>query len=313
MRFGRHLLIDTSRCAVRVPLDELFEFVDGNAPVSCVRDPSVWGVLNSMRCRPACVEGRVDGAGERAVPAAGTAASGRRQAPPRFAAVGTSDFERDHSEQLLVYEGSGGGTASFDLLPRLRLAPHVRRRVQDAIAALEPGYSALHVRNTDYRTDYRTLLRRVSRMRIEGPVLVCSDDPRMVAYARRVLRNSVLAFPPRAGSRNAKGALHLPDSYATQLEAQNAAVESIIDLMALANAQRLFCGTVMSGLVSGFSQLACHLCRNKGVADALLGLPRAQWREPDHDAAAVLDIAGSLRHRAWLLRRALGRVAARLR
>lgn len=313
MRFGRHLLIDTSRCALRVPLDELFELVDGNAPVSCVRDPSVWGVLNAMRCRPAYIEGRVGGAGGITFPGAGTLGFERSHAPPRFAAVGTGDFERDHSEQLLVYEGSGGGTASFDLLPQLRLAPDVRHRVQDAIATLEPGYSALHLRNTDYQTDYRTLLRRVSRMRIDGPMLVCSDDPRMVAYARRVLHNPVLAFSGRARSRDATGAVHYPNSYSTELEAQTAVVDSIVDLMALGNARRLFCGTVMSGLVSGFSQLACHLCRNKGVADSLLGLPRAQWREPDHDAAAVLDIAGSWRHRAWLLRRALGRVAARLR
>jgi hypothetical protein len=313
MRFGRHLLIDTSRCALRVPFDELFELVDGTAPVSCVRDPTVWRALNAMRCRPACIEGRLDSACAIAIRGAGNVMDAHTRMSLRFAEVGTSDFARDHSEQLLVHEGHGGGTASAELLPHLRLAPHVRRRVEDAISGLEPAYSALHVRNTDYRTDYRTLLRRVSRLRIEGPVLVCSDDPRVIDCARRTLRIRVLAFPQRASSRNAMGALHLPDSHATEMDARNAAVDSIIELMALGNATRLLCSATMNGPVSGFSFLACHLCRNKGVADSLLGVPREQWRGADHDAAAVLEIGGSWRHRAWLLRQALGRAAARLR
>ncbi len=312
MRFGRHLLIDTSRCALRAPLDDFFEFVDGSAPVSCVRDPSVWSALNAMRCRPACIEGRLDSA--RAVPirGAGNVMDERTRLSVRFAEVGTSDFERDHPEQLLVHEGHGGGTESAQLLPHLRLTPAVRRRAQDAISALPPGYSALHVRHTDYQTDYRTLLNRVGRMRIEGPVLVCSDDQRVIDCARRTLRNQVLAVAQRTSSRNATGALHLPDSCATEQDAHNAAVDSIVDLMALGTARRLFCSATMNGPVSGFSFLACHLCRNMGVTDALLGLPREQRQEPDHDAATVLDISGSWRHHAWLLRRALGRVAARV-
>jgi hypothetical protein len=312
MRFGRHLLIDTSRCAIRAPFDDLFELVDGSAPVSCVRDPSVWSALNAMRCRPACIEGRLDSARAIDIRGAGNVMDEMTRLSVRFAEVGTSDFERDHSEQLLVHEGHGGGTESALLLPHLRLTPAVRCRVKDAISTLPPRYSALHVRHTDYQTDYRTMLRRISRMRIEGPMLVCSDDPRVIDCARRTLRIQVLSFSGRAPSRDQTGALHHPYSYATETEARNAAVDSIVDLMALGNAQRLFCGATMNGPVSGFSFLACHLCRNKGVADALLSVPREQWREPDHDAATVLDIGGSWRHRAWLLRRALGRVAARL-
>jgi len=312
-RFGRHLLIDTRQCSLRAPFDEFFDFADPTAAVSCVRDPFVWNVLNAMRCRPACIEGRVDSARSISVPGVGNVVDERTRMPTRFAEVGTSDFERDHPEQLLVHEGHGGGTASSELLSHLRLAPQVRHRVQDAIATLDPGYCAIHVRNTDYETDHRALFRRVRRLRIDSAMLVCSDDPRVIGSARRILRNRVHAFEGRAPSRAAMGALHHHYSYATEAQARHAALESIIDLIALGNARRLFCGATMNGPVSGFSFLACHLCRHKGVIDALMGVPRAHWREPDPDAAMVLDIAGGWRHRAWLLRRTLGRAVARLR
>lgn len=305
-RFGRHLLIDTRRCSLQAPLDQYFEWTGPGAPVSCALDASAWSALNAMRCRPACIEGRVDSACAIRVRGAGNAMDSRTFMSLRFAEVGTSDFERDHGEQLLVWEGSGGGTESADVLPHLRLAPHLRSRVEHAVATLEPAYSALHVRNTDYRTDYRRLFRRVRRLGISGPLLVCSDDPRVVACARRMLRNPILAFSGRARSLDRTGALHLPSAYASEAEVQNAVAESIIDLIALGNAQRLCCGTVMNGWASGFSFLACHLCRNKGVIDSLLGVPRAQWRDSEPGAAMVLDIAGGWRQRAWLLRRRAG-------
>jgi hypothetical protein len=48
-------------------------------------------------------------------------------------------------------------------------------------------------------------------------------------------------------------------------------ISSIIGLLALGGAQKVYYTTVGAGRVSGFSQPAEYISKNKGVRDALLG------------------------------------------
>ena len=296
-RFGRHLVIDTRRSSLAAPFDRHFTLAHRTAEVSCSLTPDLRERLDSMRCRPSCLEGRIDGV--RAISAAGSpnmVDSVTRQ-PLQFAEASTAAFERDHDEPLLVYEGHGGGTSSADLLPHLRLAPEVLERVRVAMKPLESPYSAVHVRNTDLRTDWRRLLREVGRVHRSGPLLLCSDDPRVISRARAALDVPVLSFQGRPQSIDPTGTLHHRHSHATADAWLQAAREAIVDLIALGNAQRIYCGLTTAGRISGFSFLASHLCSNPGTLDALLGVPPQQRRPSDPDAAVTLDVSGGWRHR----------------
>lgn len=273
-RFGRHLIIDTSR--------------------------------------PICVRGRIDRYRAVSVPGAGNVVDADTGLSVRFAEAGTPGFELDYDEELLVHEAHGGGTTSADLLPRLRLAPEISQSVRSALASLAHGYSGIHIRNTDLNTDWRALFRQVRQHGIEGHVLVCSDDPRVTDCARSMLANPVLAFGGRPMSRNRSGALHLAGAYADPSQFRAAAVNALIDLCALGEARMVFCGQTMAQRVSGFSFLACHLCRNKGLIDSLMGVPEAERRKPDPTAAVILDVNGGWRHRMWRMHRLVSRARERV-
>ena len=165
------------------------------------------------------------------------------------------------------------------------------------------------------------------------PLLVCSDDPEVVVYARRIFKGPVLDMARRTQSMDPTGALHRPGAQTTVEAQRRAAIDSLVDLLCLANAQSLYYGPVHSvldgvwlrqtgevvfrplgpGWVSGFSLLARHLCANKNVLDSLLGVT-ASRREPDPHAVVQVDmrsvgrraLSGVRRRVAGVLKRRLG-------
>lgn len=312
-RFNRHLVIDARRCSLFGPFDEYFEVADAQAAVSPSLTPELCDSLNAMRCRPQCLQGRIDTSEAVRVPGAGNVMDSRTGQSLRFAEAGTPDFERDYEEALLVHEGYGGGTTSGDLLPHLRLSPAVRDAVREAMESLGAPYSAIHIRNTDLRTDHRRLIRHVRRRHAAGMLLVCSDDPRAVEFAKKLMPGRVTAFHGRSRSHDPAGTLHKLISHPDPAARRHAAVHALTDLMALANAQQVFCGHTMAHRISGFSFLACHLCCNKGLVDALMGVPVGRRRASDPHAAIVLDVNGGWRHRLWQANLLFSRAIARAR
>jgi hypothetical protein len=312
IRFRRHLVIDTSRCSLRGPFSDYFEFADHTLRVSSELSEDTCARLNAMRCRPAGLEARIGRYRSGVVSSDSNAVDLDTGQSVRFADARTSAFTYDYSEELLVFEGCGGGTASAHLLPQLRLAPAVREAVRRALAPLPSEYSAIHIRNTDLSTDYRALFRQVRQHGLDGPILVCSDDPRVIACARSMLTNPVLAFDGRFPSSIRSGALHLHGPNTGPSHHRAAAVDALIDLCALGGARQMFFGQTMAMRVSGFSFLASYLCCHKGIIDSLMGLPEAERRAADPTAAVVLEITGGWRHRLWQVQQPLGRARTRL-
>lgn len=312
IRFGRYLVIDTSRCVLRGPFSDYFEFADDTLRVSSELSEDTCARLNTLRCRPAGVQGRIGHYRSAVVSGNGNAIDLDTGQSVRFADAKTSAFRCDYSEELLVFEGCGGGEASADLLPQLRLAPPVREAVRRALATLPPSYSAIHIRNTDLNTDYRALFRQVRQHGLDGPILVCSDDPRVIACARSMLGNPVLAFEGRFPSNSRSRALHLHRPNTDPSRHRAAAVDALVDLCALGGARQLFVGQTMSMRISGFSFMASHLCDHKGTIDSLMGLPEEKWRAPELGATVVLEPTRGWRHRLWQLQQPLGRARARL-
>ena len=66
-------------------------------------------------------------------------------------------------------------------------------------------------------------------------------------------------------------ATYHPWSHPDDSTKRNAVISSIIGLLALGGAQKVYYTTVGAGRVSGFSQPAEYISKNKGVRDALLG------------------------------------------
>ena len=61
-------------------------------------------------------------------------------------------------------------------LRKLRLVPEVAQEIAGALAALGEDYDAVHIRNTDVRTDYLSAFREMFPQVQGRKLLVCSDD-----------------------------------------------------------------------------------------------------------------------------------------
>jgi hypothetical protein len=179
------------------------------------------------------------------------------------------DFARGHPEALLLHEQCGGGTLGQGLLQRVALAHPLRAEIGRELARLPRDYVAVHVRNTDYCTDYEPFLASIRPAMAGLDVLVCSDDAAAIARARYVLdRSRVLTVTRTPQTRHRP--LHDSSTHRSRAGRRRATIAAITDLLALGGARELHFADVTAGYPSGFSLLARHLNENKELIDALL-------------------------------------------
>jgi len=280
---GRTLLVDACRSAFFPQLSEFF--VPRVATEAILFDPPahVLRHLDSLSCFPRHLRGRISGSRT-----LGVADDGQEDS--RSAGRLTFGFRRRYREEVLVHESAGGGLKSCHFLERVVLQAAVRAAVLDRLAPLPREYQAVHVRNTDVRTNTERLFKRIAPHVRDRTLLVCSDDARVIDQARDFFSSSrivvVSDIPHTDGVP-----LHLGNAKSTEAVRRKHAVDAIVDLLALGGADTVFHATDSSyrrgnkevKKVSGFSRLAAHLSRNKHVIDSLLQQdegrePTLQWR-----------------------------------
>ena len=183
----------------------------------------------------------------------------------------TFNFDKNYDELVLIHEQCGGGDLSFYLLNRISISENIRPIVLDRIQHLDHDYLAIHVRNTDYRTQYKDLFRDVYPSVNNKSLLICSDDAEVISHAKNffTLSNVLTSSQtPQTGNKP----LHLSTTHSDDEQRKKATINSIIDLIALGRSTQLYFANVTAGHSSGFSRLAMYLCQNKNIIDALLKL-----------------------------------------
>ena len=190
----------------------------------------------------------------------------------------TFDFNRNYSEALLIHEQCGGGTLSHDLLERVTLSEQILGTLLNRLKLLEEHYVAIHVRNTDYKTDYETLFSSV-KQRVQGKaVLVCSDDAEVIREARDYFSHSRI-LTCSAISDTKQRPLHSSHTILDEGQRKKVGIDSMVDLFALGLSEELHFSDVSAGYPSGFSRLASFLHGDIRVVLRLLRAVR-------HDLAA---------------------------
>lgn len=283
-RFGRTLIVDTSRCGLRLPFGEIFvPRPDFGPPVLGLTGPMAQKFDRCASVRPSALAGRIssyvsiwDGELDCTV---------ERESRQRI----VFDLHRDHPETLLVHEQPGGGKRGFGFLERVALAPWIADAVAARLLPIGGDYDAIHVRNTDLSTDYVRLFQRCRGLFAGRRLLVCSDSVEVKRQATRIFSGSpilsVADIPDTAGE-----GLH----WSTLSDPRKAAVDLFCDLVAIARSRTFVFTSVerrsrgRAGF-SGFSVLADMLRRrpatlrglfsagNPGLSAALLApqvLPR---------------------------------------
>ena len=299
---GRTLLVDASRSSFASRISEVFQPRAGTPAVCFDPDEELLARLDTLTCHPRQLCGRL--ATYRPQPAT----AGIWYVDAETSAPLTFDFRRGYRARVLVHENVGGGPKACHFLERVVLAPALRDLVLGRLADLlnrDParGYLAVHVRNTDIRTDFERLFASIAP-RVQGrTLLVCSDDAGVVRRAREVFTSSHVVSVGNVPDRNG-APLHLGAAVAEEAARRAQAVEAIVDLVALGGAETVFhasdsvLGASRRRVVSGFSRLAAHLAGNKHVLDALL--QRETGRRPSLRWQAIRQYH-RMRHRMLAL------------
>jgi len=78
--------------------------------------------------------------------------------------------------KVLVHEAYGGGFKSFRLLEHLTLNNELLKQIVERAEQIPPGSTAVHFRNSDYRSNYEALRGSIESLAPDVPVLLASDD-----------------------------------------------------------------------------------------------------------------------------------------
>ncbi|WP_176082974.1 hypothetical protein [Martelella sp. HB161492] len=258
-RFGRTLVIDTSAGNLKDAFSNYFEPLPHFGTVLKTYTPDLLQALDQMdSVRPAAVAHRLSSYELKFVEQGYVLTD--LEEPVQF------DMSADHEEQLLVHEQCGGGRDSFNFLQHVCFQPLIATEIVRRLLALKLGYDAVHVRHTDYQTDYRTFLKRLSPSLRGRRVLLCTDSPQVQAEAPGLLK----------GCADVLMLSEVPDNgglFGHQLGHQGAFqrnLAALTDLVAMACAKRFYFTNVSLGNISGFSMLAEALRLNPTLTLSLL-------------------------------------------
>ncbi len=194
------------------------------------------------------------------------------------------DFSKGYRESLLIHHTRGGGNDSLRILPHLRLNDAARAEIQALGGSLPAVYIGVHVRHSDYKTEYAHFLERLHRNAQSAEIYLASDNSDVRAFAEKLFSGRrLLATPPRRPVTPGTP-LHARGAYSSDEQRGDATIAMLFDLFALAGASSLVFPPVyknkrMSNMkFSGFSTLAYHLHRNDEVFLRFFGLRRPTQR-----------------------------------
>ncbi len=267
-RFGRILLIDPRYSGTLTNLCLFFSPISPSQRVHFHISLDQLQDLNTLTCQPSCVSGRLsEYSSIRILSGDGTTVccESETRTPLQF------DFEVDHPEQLLLHDSWGSGTESFDFLRRVKLESHLALEVGEAIRKLGPDYAAVHVRHSDYRTNWRLFLKTIRTALYGRTVLICSDNVDVLSAGPLILKDSKVVA--QAKSLYTDGQPQHRRSGATEHARNETMRAALIDLLKLGAASDLFIATINQGFISGYSRLAAMICQDKTILNSLLGEP----------------------------------------
>lgn len=285
-QFGRTLVVDTRNSGLHTQFSDFFAPRRNSPRLIFNASDELLESLNALKCYPSEIGGKLHRLDLAQLYSLKYVFKDDISIPITF------DFSKDYAHEVLVHEQCGGGGASYSLLEKIRLSPDIRSVILERIKHLGEGYSAVHVRNTDIRTNFEELFQRIGPEVKGKRLLVCSDNTAVVRYARTYFRDSEILvsseIPDTGGI-----ALHGPGG-----DKQHA-IDAIVDLIALGRSEKLYFAISEHGKVSGFTHLAAHLSRNKYVVHALLQQPGrrlqvTKWRVRYHRRRAKKYLAQML-------------------
>lgn len=300
LKTGRTLLVDTRLSGMADALSEYMEEFQPSGRVELQVTDSRMEELNRLTCFPAVVQGRIQAIhhvfhalearktdrwrlmnklntlrklGSYAIRMpTGLPRINRKQFLAAFfemrAGKPIFGVKEDRPESVVVHFRAGGGLDSIKTLNLLRLKNEVLQTVMERLDRIgDQDYDAVHIRNTDYITDYRPFLESIKSELRGRTVLVCTDNKMVFEETRTILSESMVvslsALARQSFQKGGGGARPLHYQWLLSVEQRRENnLAMLTDLVGMACAKRLhFTKLVERGCegYSGFSLLASFL------------------------------------------------------
>jgi hypothetical protein len=175
------------------------------------------------------------------------------------------DLRKNYDEQYLVYDFWGGGELSVYFMKRIKLREDLRFHISSTVKKLGL-YSAVHIRNTDYQTDYKLFLNVVRESLTHNRIVICTDSYEVQQYGKYLFGDKAI-IPTEIPDLGGKP-LH---EHRQDAEGKyKMLVDAITDLFILACSKKLYITKVQHEVYSGFSRLALNLHKRKYLVRKLL-------------------------------------------
>ena len=267
-RFERRLIIDTSRRKLIGAVFDLLSLKDSPSNVEMGIPPGFGSVVESLSVLPAGLTN-------------GLLTDKPRWRGGKFVCgesdeAITFDFSRDHEEDLLVHHQAGGGVASHRAITRFQVSRQNVELILGRMPQLPQDYDSLHIRATDYQTDYLAFLLRLARKKTDLPLVVCSDSNEVLDSAKNVVpRRPIITFDdhPIDGSLP----LHRDSTNYSDSLLKEAGQRLLAEMLTLTGARTFHYGPVFvrSGTeptrFSGFSRLLAFITTHPQVRRDFFG------------------------------------------
>jgi hypothetical protein len=262
-RFHRTVVVDTDYTETRHFRDAFSRyFVSAEARLVLDAD-GIRDRLDELDVFPGVLAGRVTRYLARWDDNIGNFADEQTNCPLSF------DFDKDYPQPLLVHHACGGGTLSICALARIRVTESIAERLCERLRLIGGDYAALHIRNTDYSTEYEGWLAE-NRDKLSGAVFVATDNRATVEHCRSLLGAGRVHSFAKLELAAGKPIHEIDDPE----DAYERNCDAILDLLMLACAQQLYLFQIKpnpNGVTySGFSILAANLKRSGPLLQRLI-------------------------------------------
>lgn len=181
----------------------------------------------------------------------------------------TFDIARHYHEDMLLHHACGGGQKSIFALSKLVLHPKIVDMLKQRIDAIGEPYSAIHIRNTDYQTDYIKAIDQIKGL-IRAPVFIATDSLSCRNYCIETFGKDNVRF--FSDLPEEETSLHLNKNFNTAMKRNS---DSLLDLLTCALSTQFFKISLKENAIgmrySGFSLLAENLITYDGIMVSLLG------------------------------------------
>jgi hypothetical protein len=185
------------------------------------------------------------------------------------------DKLENHPVDIIVHHMSGGGEDSIRTLEILKLKKSIINIINSTTNFLGSDYDAIHIRNTDYESDFVSFLEQIKRKLLNRRILLCTDNFNVIKVARTILNQSevitIKKYYPKSKKNN------IPIHFQWHLSKEKIRsnnISMLADLLAMANAKSIFYPELIENIhkarVSGFSLLVKNLKSRPDLVNQLV-------------------------------------------